>query len=173
MQWPMDTLLHLGLTMAAAAPLLYASVSKLLAPERFALALPAFRVALPARPLSATAIGVAELGVAATALLIPQWPSAALLMTAYLGFAFLLARARRNGAVGDCGCFGALPTRIDGLAITRNVGLGFAAAAITAGRAIDMLGAYSAAFAVASSVALVLLSVAADTALTIRVATKR
>jgi hypothetical protein len=167
------TAVHVTAALIASGPLLYAALSKLLAPDRFSLALPTFGLGLPQRPSTSVAIGLAELGIGIANVLVPSWQSAACLSLFYLAFGVVIERARRRGASGDCGCFGALPARIDRVAVVRNLGFALAAATLAVGRAVGVLVSYEPASAAAATVGLVLASAALDTYLSIRVSAQR
>ena len=159
---------HLVATCAVAGPLVYAAVAKLLSPAGFSVALPQYRLSLPSRPATAQAVGLLELVVAGALIAVVRWESAALCAGAYLGFAFVVERARRLGASGDCGCFGSLASRIDRGAVLRNVGLGIAAGLISLGRALSQLPEYGASAGLVAAVMLLLGTAVLDTVVTVR-----
>lgn len=159
---------HLLAVVLVAAPLVYAAMGKLSAPSEFLMALPRLHVNLPPRPASAATVGVVELAIGAALLLVVRWESAVVCGVAYLALGAVVARARRLGASGDCGCFGALPSKIDGPSVLRNIGLGMATLVIGLGRGLGMLSGYDTSIALAASVSMVLGAAAVDTLLFVR-----
>jgi hypothetical protein len=114
--------LHFAIGLIVGAPLLYAAASKLLDPSRFAKAIPRFGLGfLAPEPTRARLVGVLELACGAGLLAVPLPVTGVTTGLLYLGFAALLFRARLRGTTGECGCFGALASRIDAASIVRNL----------------------------------------------------
>ena len=159
---------HLLAVVVVAAPLIYAAVSKLMAPSAFLIGLPQFRLNLPTVPAMATTVGLFELAIGEALILVAAWESAVLCALAYFGFGLVVERARRLGASGDCGCFGTLASRIDGLAALRNVGLGLAALLIAFTRGSGVLPSYDESGALLVAVTTLLTAAALDTLVSVR-----
>lgn len=159
---------HLVAVVFVAAPLVYAAISKLMAPSAFLMALPQFHSDLPARPATARAVGLFELAAAGALILMVRWESAVVCTVAYVAFGLVVERARRLGASGDCGCFGSLESRIDGLAVVRNIALGLAALLIAFGRGMGLLPNYDASTALPVALSTLLAAAALDTFVSVR-----
>lgn len=159
---------HFFLSLIVAAPLVYAGVAKLMDPSHFVSGLPLLRLEVPAVQRSGRLVGLIELAIGAGVLLIPSWEAATLSALTYSAFALVLGRALRGGAQGDCGCFGALPNRIDTVSVARNLMLAAGALFLAAGRLVDVFGTYEMSNAVAAAVSLLLVSAALDTLLSVR-----
>jgi hypothetical protein len=160
---------HLGIGLVLTAPLLYAAASKLLNPAPFTKALPLFSIPFltPGR-LSARTVGAAELAAGVTAVALPVPITSASACALYAVFGVVLMRARRMGASGDCGCFGALPAGINGQAIARNVVLAAGSLGLTYLRSAGLVGAYDLGSAMVLVIVLILASATTDTLLEIR-----
>lgn len=164
-----------GLALAAlvSAPLLYAGVSKLLAPEKFLAGLHRLRLPIPSRTSSAVAIGLAECVVAVANIILSLWILALACLSLYLIFAAVLERARRAGVLGDCGCFGAIATAIDITAVARNGLFACVALVLLAVRVSGVSASYDSSVTIAMSVALLLGAAVIDTLFTLRSPTVR
>jgi hypothetical protein len=158
---------HGTLVMIVAAPLFYAAVTKFLTPDLFVGSLAQLRLQLPNRPSTARAVGTIEFTLASAILLSTGWASALAVSCMYVVFAAVLMRARRLGAGGDCGCFGALPTEINTQAILRNLVLAGAAGAIALARWNNALPNYSSGTALVVGVSLCVGALALDTYVTV------
>jgi hypothetical protein len=168
MQMTLGQGLHLLLACASGAPLVFAAIAKLTAPTTFLVALPRLHLGLPSTARTVNAVGAVEIVGGAALLVAERWESAAACGVAYGGFAILIERARRSGAAGDCGCFGALPSRIDARAVWRNLGLGALALALAIGRATGALPNYGLGTALLVGVGMLLSTAALDTVLVVR-----
>lgn len=153
----------------AAGPLLYAGVSKLLGSESATEGLRRLQLRIPARKSSVVILGVVECTVGTvTITLSDEWIPAAACVVLYLLFAAVLERARRAGAEGDCGCFGALSAKIDAAAVVRNVLFAAIAIALLGARISSAGLGYDQWLGVAASVLVALASGVIDTLVTIR-----
>jgi hypothetical protein len=144
------------LSIVVGVPLLYGGFVKVLNGARFYAALRQYRLIPPStRPLVALLVPPtdAAMGVAVIAIEEP-WSAglAAILFGVYITG---IAHAWRNGATGECGCFGQSSERIGGRPILRTFVLLVSAASLTAIRATSAPGSFGPAFA-AASVAVVL-----------------
>jgi hypothetical protein len=161
--------IHCGLALLLALPLLYAAASKLLDPYRFVTAIPQFGfTALAARASTARIVGVLEGLVGGALVATPVAGSAIVAGVLYLTFSGVLQRARLNGAVGECGCFGALSGRIDAISIGRNLALALTCFGLAYVRGVGILGTYASGLAAVLVVTVVVASAAADTVLELR-----
>lgn len=116
-----------GPFLAIAALLLVAGLAKVARPGPTARAMG--NAGLPATPLGARLIGVAEVLIAAAAIVLGARPLALLVFAAYLLFAaFTIRLIARTGGTADCGCFGA----DEAPATQQHVALDLGAAAIAA-----------------------------------------
>lgn len=135
--WDVVSILHLAVGLVVAAPLIYASATKLLDPSRFASAIPRFDLRwLPASEPAARTVGFVEFMAGSAVILWDVSATAVLAAALYFALGLALFRARLRGQSGDCGCFGAIAGGIDERAVLRNalvaagaLSLGFAPAA--------------------------------------------
>ena len=161
--------MHLAVAVLIAAPLLYAAASKFLDPSRFASALPRFGLSfLHPGSTSARLVGAVELGVGAALVTLAVALTGIAAGVLYLGFAFLLLRARLRGASGDCGCFGTFSSNIDYASSGRNLILSVGAFGVAYLRSQGWFALYEPGLAATLVVAVTLGAAAADTILTIR-----
>lgn len=157
---------HLAAALALSGPLVYAGVAKLMAPATFVAALP--RLGIRSRFVTPITVGAFELLVASALLLSDGAEIAFLVAATYFVFTYVLHQARRAGEPGDCGCFGALRTRIDSAAVRRNAVLAVLSVTLGAARTFDLLPSYDPGSGLAALIALGLASAVVDTLLAVR-----
>lgn len=163
------TAVHLILALLIAAPLVFAGITKLLGPTRFAAAIPSFGLGfVPASPSAARLVGLVEFTQGAVLFLVPSHTTALTTTLLYLLLGWLMWRAVRRGASGDCGCFGAIPGRIDRWSVVRNVILAVAAAGLVSGRYGQHLERYELAVAAPLLIAITVGFALTDTVIEVR-----
>lgn len=135
--WP-----QLILALAVGAPLAYSGVSKLLNPWPFVRALPAFGLPIPSTTSMARVVGWSELLLGAGVIATRHWLPALAALIAYAALTMLVGRATARGASGDCGCFGAIATKIDRAATLRNAAFSLTAGGLLASRLLDLPASY-------------------------------
>jgi hypothetical protein len=156
-----------------AAPVVYASVTKFMDVTRFRAALALYRLPFPASRGVVLAVATAELALGVTVLVGPGPSSAAVAALGYALLAGVLERARRLGATGECGCFGALPASIDLGGVLRNAVFAALSAAIAAARWHGLLPMYDPMWGVWCVIAIALVAATCDTALAVRGSVQR
>jgi hypothetical protein len=164
---------HIILSSLIGAPLLYAGVSKVMEGSRFRAALAQYRLPVPASTGVVAAIAGVELTLGAVGLLAPVAATAIVTALGYLLLASALERARRLGAIGECGCFGALAASIDRAGVLRNLAFAVLAMAVAVARGTGLLPAYDVLLGVWSVIAIALAAAACDTALAVRASMQR
>ena len=157
-------LAHIGPGLIVASPLIYAGVTKLLEPSRFVSAMPRYflPVFITRDRRAARAVGLFELGVAASTLVVAAATTAALLALTYLVLTIAVARAWGRGSRGDCGCFGSAGGEIGIAAVVRNAMLSAGCTALALARAAGFAGNYDTASAGAALALVVLVAGAID-----------
>ncbi|MGH2377808.1 MAG: MauE/DoxX family redox-associated membrane protein [Candidatus Limnocylindria bacterium] len=164
---------HLMIAALIAVPLVYAAAAKVMSPRSFSDALPRLRLPLPSATGTAFIVAIAELTLAGLILVIARWESAVAGALAFIAFAWLLERAMRAGATGDCGCFGALPGKIGRAAVIRNIVLAIGALALAGARSLAVLPVYPTHLGIPLLVGLFIGAAVLDTLVEVRQSAKR
>lgn len=134
-----------------------------MAPSTFVMALPRFDLGLPLRDATAMVVGLVECLLGASVASPEGFGGPLASSITYALFAGIMERARRNNDSADCGCFGALPARIDATAVARSGLLAVAALGLAIGRAAHAMAPYPVLTGVAVTVVMLIAAGTVDT----------